>query len=150
VAGLRETLAENRITDVVDVRPVAVHPSWRRASPLPIRWRRHGPDGAPTNTGNRQFRGDPTGVVAALTLDALLGDASTVGVVKVDAGGISGDILSSGRKVLTRERPVVVAAAHGPSEQAAVRTTLEPLGYHVAGRFGWSPTWLWLPGPAPA
>ena len=33
-------------------------------------------------------------------------------LVKVDAGGLSGEILSSGRRMLLRDRPAVVAAAH--------------------------------------
>lgn len=147
VTGLRETVAENRLTHLVDVRPVAVHPMWRRASPVPIHWRRHGPEGASTNTGKRRFRGDPAGTVAALTLDTLLADITDVALVKVDAGGLSGEILASGRRTLARARPVVVAAADGPGERTAVRTTLEPLGYQEVGRFGWSPTWLWSPSP---
>src|SRR5204862_3585087 len=90
LAGLRETLAENRITGLVDVRPVALHPSWRRASPLPIRWRRHGPDGAPTNTGNRLFAGDPAGVAVVHTLAAPLGAAPTAGGAKADPAGSGG------------------------------------------------------------
>jgi hypothetical protein len=127
------------------VRPVAVHPTWRRASPVPIRWRRRAPDGPATNTGSRRFRSDPAGPVEAVSLDAALDGLTGVAVVKVDAGGLSGEILTSGRRMLLRDRPVVVAAADGPGERAAVRMALEPLGYRQVQRFGWTPTWLWSP-----
>ena len=145
LAGLRETIAENRLTERVDVRPVAVHPSWRRVSPVPIRWRRRAPDGPATNTGSRRFRSDPAGPVAAVSLDDVLRGLAGVALVKVDAGGLSGEILAGGRRMLVRDRPVVVAAADGAGERAAVRAALDPLGYRRVGRFGWSPTWLWSP-----
>jgi FkbM family methyltransferase len=145
LVGLRETLAENRIASRVDVRPVALHPTWRRVRPVPIRWPDRGPGGAATNTGSRRYRSDPVGPSEAMTLDAVLGGLTDVALVKVDAGGLSGEILASGRRTLLRDRPAVVAAANGPSEQAALRTALEPLGYAEVARFGWSPTWLWSP-----
>ena len=147
LAGLRETIAENRLTTQVDVRPVAVHPSWRRVSPVPIRWRQRTPDGPATNTGSRRFRSDPAGLVEALRLDAVLDGLVGVAVIKIDAGGLSGEILASGRRMLIRDRPVVVAAAAGSGERSAVRTALESLGYRELHRFGWSPTWLWSPEP---
>jgi len=147
LAGLRETIAENRLTTRVEVRPVAVHPSWRRVSPVPIRWRQRTPDGPATNTGSRRFRSDPAGLVEALSLDAVLDGLVGVAVIKIDAGGLSGEILASGRRMLIRDRPVVVAAAAGSGERSAVRTTLESLGYRELHRFGWSPTWLWSPEP---
>jgi len=145
LVGLRETLAENRISTRVDVRAVAVHPTWRRVRPVPIPWPDRGPGGAATNTGSRRFRADTAGSCAAMTLDAVLGGLTDVALVKVDAGGLSGEILASGRRTLLRDRPAVVAAASGPSERAALRTALEPLGYAEVARFGWSPTWLWSP-----
>jgi FkbM family methyltransferase len=147
--GLRETLAENRLTDRVDVRPVAVHPTWRRVSPVPIHWRRRR-DGAATNTGIRRFRSDARGTTEAQPMDAVLGDLAGVTLVKVDAGGLSGEILASGRRTLLRDRPAVVAAASSPGERSALRTALEPLGYGEVERFGWSPTWLWSPQPVRA
>jgi FkbM family methyltransferase len=147
LAGLRETITENRLTTQVDVRPVAVHPTWRRVSPVPIRWRRRAPDSPATNTGSRRFRSDPAGPVEAVSLDAVLDGLTGVAVVKVDAGGLSGEILTGGRRMLVRDRPVVVAAAEGPGERAAVRTALEPFGYRQVHRFGWTPTWLWSPEP---
>jgi FkbM family methyltransferase len=150
LVGLRETLAENRIATQVDVRPVAVHPTWRRVTPMPIRWSDRGPGGAATNTGSRRFRSEAAGPVEAMTLDAVLGGLTEVALVKVDAGGLSGEILASGRRTLLRDRPAVVGAANGPGEQAALRTALEPLGYSEVARFGWSPTWLWSPAPVHA
>jgi FkbM family methyltransferase len=150
LAGLRETLAENRISTRVEVRPVAVHPTWRRVSPVPIRWSPRRPGSAATNTGSRRFRADPAGPVEAMTLNAVLGGVTGVALVKVDAGGLSGEILASGRRTLLRDRPAVVAAANGPGERAALRTALEPLGYSEVAQFGWSPTWLWSPAPGRA
>ncbi len=150
LAGLRETLAENGLTDCVNVRPFAVHPIWRRVSPVPIRWRRRDADGPSTNTGSRHFRSDPTGPIEASSLDSLLDGVTGVGLVKVDAGGLSGEILASGRRLLARDRPVVAAAADGPGERHALRAALEPLGYRQEQRFGWSPTWLWAPAPVRA
>ncbi|MFB4317353.1 FkbM family methyltransferase [Actinomadura sp. 21ATH] len=150
VAGLRATLAENGIQDRVEVRPVGVHPSARRLAPLPIGWR---PDGRPgtarTNTGARRFGPDDDGDVEALPLDDVLAGTDGVGLIKVDAGGLSGEILGSGRRMLRRDRPVVVAAAGTDDERTAVRGVLEPLGYACAGRYGWTPTWLWSPRRTP-
>lgn len=147
LAGLRETIAENRLTTQVQVRPVAVHPSWRRVSPVSIRWRQRTPDGPATNTGSRRFRSDPAGLVEALSLDAVLDGFVGVAVIKIDAGGLSGEILASGRRMLIRDRPVVAAAAADSGERSALRTALESLGYRQLHRFGWSPTWLWSPEP---
>lgn len=146
LTGLRESVAENGLTDRVDVRPFAVHPTWRRVSPLPIRWRPRDLDGPSTNTGSRRFHADPVGPTEAASLDQLLDGVSGVGLVKVDAGGLSGPILASGRRLLSRDRPVVAAAADGPGERHALRAALEPLGYRQQQVFGWSPTWLWSPG----
>jgi len=145
VAGLRETLAENGIGHRVDVRQVAVHPVWVRVKPIPVRWRPRWSTGAITNTGGRSFGADEAGAVAALPLDTVLAEVTGVAVVKVDAGGLSGEILESGRRTLARDRPLVAAAAGTDAEDAAVRMVLEPLGYRPVGRFGWSATWLWSP-----
>lgn len=136
LAGLRESIAASRIAHRVDVRPVLVHPTWRRASPVP---------------GAKRFRSDAAGLVEAVTLDALLGATTgavaPVALIRVGVAGLSGEILASGRRTLLHDRPVVVALAHGPSEEAAVRTALEPLGYTAAGSFGATPSWLWSPRP---
>jgi FkbM family methyltransferase len=144
-AGLRRTLAENGIQHLVHVHEVAVHPTWRHVSPAPLRWRGRDPEVA-TNTGIRRFRADRAGRIEALPLDRLLGETEGIGLIKVDAGGLSGEILGSGRRILGRHRPVVVAAAGDERERTALRMVLEPLGYQEVGCFGWSPTWLWSPG----
>ncbi|GAA1553036.1 hypothetical protein GCM10009789_03220 [Kribbella sancticallisti] len=146
VAGLQETLVENGIQDRVQVRQVAVHPTWRRASPMPIAWRPRGPAAASTNTGARRFRSDDAGEVAAMPLDDVLEGLEGVAVVKVDTEGLSGEVLGSGQRMLERDRPVVMAEAATEIQRTAVRMVLEPLGYRETARFGWTPTWLWSPG----
>jgi hypothetical protein len=115
---------------------------------MPVRWRPRWSTGAITNTGGQRYREDDDGPVTALPLDDVLAGVDGVAVLKVDAGGLSGEILGSGRRTLARDRPVVVAATGAENEATAVRMVLEPLGYRPVGSFGWSPTWLWSPAAA--
>lgn len=64
-------------------------------------------------------------------------------VVKVDAEGLGPEILASGIGVLERDRPLVAVEAGSDGRLEQVRVLLEPLGYRAAGRFCWTPTWLW-------
>lgn len=149
-AGLLGTLAENRIHHLVEVIGLAVHPTWRRVAPDPLRWTGGQDPAVRSNTGIRRFRPDPQGPVEGQPLDTLLAERADISLVKVDAGGLSGEILGSGSRALARHRPVVVAAATSERERAAVRLVLEPLGYREVGCFGWSPTWLWSPDASDA
>lgn len=75
----------------------------------------------------------------AAGLDEVLAGVSGIAVVKVDAGEFSAPILASGCGLLRRDRRLVVATR----ERAALRALLEPPGYREAGRYAWTPTWLW-------
>ena len=68
-----------------------------------------------------------------------------IGLVKVDAEGLSAEILASGRRMLRRDRPLVAAEAASDAERHALRALLAPLGYREAERYCWTATWLWEP-----
>jgi hypothetical protein len=70
-------------------------------------------------------------------------------VVKVDAGGLSPEILASGRRLLQRDRPLVAAEAATDAERNALRALLSPLGYRQAERHCWTGTWVWEPERRP-
>ncbi|SEG96201.1 hypothetical protein SAMN05444920_109308 [Nonomuraea solani] len=47
--------------------------------------------------------------------------------------------------MLTRDRPLVAVEAASDEQRERVREVLAPLGYRLAGRYCWTPTWLWEP-----
>jgi len=148
-AGLVETVAENGLQPVVAMHRVAAHPTWRRVTVTALPWRP--PPGSPTRSNSGRVGVTPTtsgGDAPAAPLDEILDGVQGVGLIKVDAEGMSAEILSSGRRVLRRDRPLVAAEAGSNTEHQALRALLSPLGYREVERYCWTATWLWEPIPA--
>ncbi len=146
-AGLLATVAANGLQRRVVAHRVAVHPEWRDVTVMALPWRSR--PGATTSSNSGRVIVAPsssTATVAAAPLDAILASVRDIGVVKVDAGRLSAEILSSGLNTLRRERPLVAAEAASPAEREALRAVLVPLAYReIEQRYCWTPTWLWEP-----
>jgi FkbM family methyltransferase len=144
-AGLLETVAENRLDGVVAAHRVAAHPHWRRVAVTRLPWR---PRARTSNSGRVGVVPAADGDAVAAPLDEMLDGVDDVRVVKVDAEGLSAEILASGRRMLRRDRPLVAAEAASEAERHALRALLGPLGYRELQRYCWTPTWLWDPKPS--
>jgi hypothetical protein len=110
-AGLLETVAENGLHQVVIARRVAAHPEWRQVGLTTLPWgSRPATEIRSTNSGRVVIVHTTTGGDApAAPLDEIVDGVAGVGVVKVEAGGLSPEILASGRRLLRRDRPLVAA-----------------------------------------
>jgi FkbM family methyltransferase len=145
-AGLLETVAENGLQDVVATHRVAAHPAWRHVAVTTLPWRPRVGTSIRSNSGRVGIAPTPgRGDAPAAPLDEILDGVESIGVVKVDAEGLSAEILASARGMLQRDRPLVAAEAASDTERHALRALLTPLGYREAGRYCWTATWLWEP-----
>ncbi len=149
-AGLLETLAENGLQQFVIARRVAAHPEWRHVGLTTLPWRSRPGTAIRSNSGRVGIVPTTTGGDApAAPLDEIVDGVEGVAVVKVDAGGLSPEILASGRRLLQRDRPLVAAEAASDAERTALRALLSPLGYREAERHCWTATWVWEPERRP-
>jgi FkbM family methyltransferase len=145
-AGLLETVAENGLQQVVAAHRVAVHPAWREVTLTTLPWRPRPGTSTRSNSGRVGIAPAKRGGDApAAPLDEILGSVVGVGLIKVDAQGLSAEILDSGRRVLLRDRPLVAAEAATDAARHALRARLAPLGYREVERYCWTATWLWEP-----
>jgi FkbM family methyltransferase len=142
-AGLQETLAANDLGSRVVTHRLAIHPVWREVmlTVPPLRSRARRANSGCTTIA--QADGHPQ--AAAAPLDEVLEGLEGITLVKVDAVGLSVEVLASGQGMLLRERPLVAAEARVPREYNAVRALLARHGYRELGRYCWTPTWLWAP-----
>jgi hypothetical protein len=90
------------------------------------------------------------GRVRAARLDEALASFGPISVLKVDAEGLGAQILESGLRILERDRPLVAVEAAAEGSLDRLRALLAPLGYSLAGRYCWTPTWLWAADRAAA
>lgn len=147
-AGLLETVAENGLQQVVAMHRVAAHPAWRRVTVTALPWRPPRASATRSNSGRVGIAPTTSGGDApAAPLDEILDSVDGIVVIKVDAEGMSAEILRSGRRVLRRDRPLVAAEAASDAERHSLRALLSPLGYREVERYCWTPTWLWEPIP---
>ncbi len=149
-AGLLETVAENGLQHVVATHRVAAHPAWREVTLTTLPWRPR--RGTPIRSNSGRVGIAPTrrdGDAPAAPLDEILGGVEGVGLIKVDAQGLSAEILDSGRRMLLRDRPLVAAEAATDAARHALRAQLSPLGYREVERYCWTATWLWEPALTP-
>jgi FkbM family methyltransferase len=145
-AGLLETVAANGLQPRVATYRLAAHPHWRSVNVSALPWLPRPGNLARSNSGAVMIMpatGD--GDAAAAPLDEILDGIDPIGLVKVDAVGLSPEILCSGRRMLERDRPLVAAEAASPAQRQALRALLAPLGYQEGERYGWTPIWLWEP-----
>jgi FkbM family methyltransferase len=145
-AGLMETVAENSLGHVVATHRVAAHPEWRQVAVKTLPWRPRRGTSVRSNSGRVGVV--PTtraGDAPAAPLDEILDGEQDIGLIKVDADGLSAQILASGRRILRRDRPLVAAEAASDVERHALRALLSPLGYREVARYCWTATWLWEP-----
>ncbi len=150
-AGLLATVAENGLQRRVSMHRVAIHPVWRSVSLTVLPWRQRQGSSASWNSG-RVGVAPASGADAtpAAPLDEILIGVDRVGLVKVDAEGLSSQILGSAPCMLRRDRPLIAAEAASARERAALHALLAPLGYdEVQRRYCWTPTWLWEPRESP-
>jgi hypothetical protein len=125
---------------------VAVHPAWREVTLTTLPWRPRPGTSTRSNSGRVGIAPAKRGGDApAAPLDEILGSVVGVGLIKVDAQGLSAEILDSGRRVLLRDRPLVAAEAATDAARHALRARLAPLGYREVERYCWTATWLWEP-----
>jgi FkbM family methyltransferase len=143
--GLLETVSANSLEPVVSARRIAVHSSWRNVKVVQLPWRPRPGSGDGTNSGRVSIVRATGGGSPAAPLDEILVEVQELGVLKVDAEGLSADIMASGRRVIARYRPLIAAEAATPEERNALRMVLGPLGYREGERYCWTPTWLWEP-----
>lgn len=151
-AGLLETVAENGLRPRVTVHRVAAHPVWRQVAMTTLPW--SAPAGAPTRTNSGRVGVAATsgrGDAPAAPLDEILDGIAGVGLVKVDAEGMSAEILASAAQTLRRDQPLVAAEAATPQERSALRALMSSLGYReIEPSYCRTPTWLWEPPGAAA
>lgn len=149
-AGLVEAVRENELEAVVATHRVAVHPEWRQVAVTALPWRARPGSAARSNSGRvGVMPATGGGDAPAAPLDDVLDGVDGVGVLKVDAEGMTAEVLASARRVLRRDRPLVAAEAASDAERHALRALLGPLGYREGRRYCWTPTWLWEPGSEP-
>ena len=80
--------------------------------------------------------GGDSGTVPVVRLDDLLWD-ERVGLLKVDVEGNALGVIESGRRVIERDRPLIVAEAG--AQKDAITRLLGELGYNPqAGPYGWT------------
>jgi FkbM family methyltransferase len=147
VAGLTETVAENRL-ESVEIQRAAAHPVWRSVQLTALPWEPQRGTSVRANSGRMGIRAaaDGRGDAPAAPLDELLMAEHDISVVKVDAQGSSAEVLRSAARVLLRDRPLVAADAASDTERVALRAFLSRLNYREIGRYCWTPTWLWEAG----
>jgi len=110
----------------------AVHPEWETASVV-----------ANGNGNSGMARVTNGGPVPVLRLDDFT-DESEVGLVKVDAEGMSADVLRSGLNLLAKHQPVIAVEEQDAAEAGQVAAVLEPLGYRRAEKsYGFTPVRIW-------
>ena len=131
-------------------RPSLGHPSgMAQVGVTTLPWRSRPGTAIRSNSGRVGIFPTTTGADApAAPLDEIVDGAEGVGVGKVDAGGLSPEILASGSRLLRRDRPLVAAEAASDAERNALRALLSPLGYREAERHCWTATWVWSPSAA--
>jgi FkbM family methyltransferase len=144
--GLLANVAANEIEEVAQPLALAVHPTLTQVDVIALPWRPRPGSGAVGNSGTVGVKEAVNGGVRAAPLDEILADAGTIAVLKVDAEGLGAEILESGLGTLERDRPLVAVEAATNDAYARVRDLLTPLGYAPAGRYCWTPTWLWVAG----
>jgi FkbM family methyltransferase len=143
-SGLLQNVAANEIGAVTQALPLAVHPELTHVAVVPLPWRPRPGSGAVSNSGMMTVTEAAEGGVRAARLDDLLVDAGTIAVLKIDAERLSADILASGLETIGRDRPLIAVEAATNDAYARVRSLLAPLGYAPAGRYCWTPTWVWV------
>ncbi len=132
-ARLVATVEASGVAERVRCVRAAVHPTWRTGRLVP------GPAG---NSGMaRVADGGDSGTVPVVRLDDLLWD-ERVGLVKVDVEGNALGVIESGRRVIERDRPLIVAEAG--AQKDAITRLLGELGYSPpAGPYGWTAVHVW-------
>ena len=119
VRAASPSLAESGVAERVRCVRAAVHPTWRTGRLVP------GPAG---NSGMaRVADGGDSGTVPVVRLDDLLWD-ERVGLLKVDVEGNALGVIESGRRVIERDRPLIVAEAG--AQKDAITRLLGELGYN--------------------
>jgi FkbM family methyltransferase len=145
-AGIEANARLNGVADRVACERVAIHPSARHVRLVTMPWSPRRGSAARSNTGMVRVEeaARPTEATApAKRLDDALAPYGRVGLVKVDAEGLGGEILASGLQVLERDRPLLAIEAADDGALASLRGLLAPLGYAPVGRYCWTPTYLW-------
>ena len=132
-ARLVATVEASGVAERVRCVRAAVHPTWRTGRLVP------GPAG---NSGMaRVADGGDSGTVPVVRLDDLLWD-ERVGLLKVDVEGNALGVIESGRRVIERDRPLIVAEAG--AQKDAITRLLGELGYNPpAGPYGWTAVHVW-------
>jgi FkbM family methyltransferase len=144
--GLLENVAANEIGEIAEPLPLAVHPTLTNVEVVALPWRPRRGSPATGNSGTVGVQEAVAGGVRAAPLDELLEHVGPIAVLKVDAEGLSAEILASGLRTLERDRPLVAVETATDDAYARVRSLLAPLGYAPVGRYCWTPTWLWVAG----
>lgn len=126
------TVEASRIGERVRTVNAAVHPTWETARPVAP---------PPGNSGMaRVADGGSSGPLAVMRLDDVV-DGETVGVVKVDVEGDALGVLESGRRIIERDHPVIVAETGEQTE--AITQLLAGMGYAPPdGPYGRTPVYV--------
>jgi len=134
-ARLVATVEASGVKDRVRCVRAAVHPTWKTGRVVP---------GPADNSGmTRVTDGGSRGTVPVVRLDDAIGDTH-VGVIKVDVEGNVSGVIESGRNVIMRDHPVIIAEASAQEKDAATKL-LAAMGYcEPIGHYGWTPVWFWV------
>lgn len=95
------------------------------------------------NRGKTKVRRDVHGDVAIATLDSLA-IARPVGLIKVDVEGAECEVLRGGEHLIARDRPDLFVEAEDDAAFARLLERALALGYVFAGRYAWTPTYLFV------
>jgi FkbM family methyltransferase len=129
---LRITLERSGLLERVEAIWGAIHPTWRTASLAP---------GPPNNGGMASVRSG--GIIPCYRLDDLVCDRP-VCLLKVDAEGLSAEVLASATETLRRWRPVICAETRDETEQVRVNELMARHGYEPSTHaYGTTPVWIW-------
>lgn len=133
--GLNRLL--NGLRPVICPRRCVVHDSWTGAAVV---------ERQEANTGATRFGREGELVYPTARLDDELARIDGIGLIKVDVEGLELAVLRSARRVLARNRPVLVCEAHDDDRFAELDAYVRPLGYRTDGRaWGATPTYVWRP-----
>ncbi|GAB3548531.1 hypothetical protein GCM10027404_12570 [Arthrobacter tumbae] len=102
----------------------------------------------PNNSGTFRVKATELGSIPARTLDAIV-RREKVALIKIDAEGSEAKVLLGSKRILRRDKPLVVTEAHSPEALREIAALLEPLGYEVVGIAGRSFNYVWANANGP-
>ena len=98
----------------------------------------------PSNLGTVRVGADDVGDMEMIPLDDFLPNYVDVGLMKIDVEGAELEVLKGAEKTLELQKPPLFIESQTDKEFNIIRSHLAKFGYKVAGKYCWTPTYLYM------